>query len=176
MKYISSDTNIWIDFYSIQRLELPFRLDYTFLMSKEVLERELHSPVDLLEKLIEAGLKQIEIDEKEYFLAIEYRSKYHRLSIADAVSLAIAKNRSIILLSGDGALRKAAQTEGVPIKGTIWLFDELLSSKLISSEEYLDAMLDLKKQQEYGRRLPIKELDIRIQHLKSLKVNTKTEN
>lgn len=93
------------------------------------------------------------------------------VSIADTGALAIAKNRSIILLSGDGALRKAAQDEGVPIKGIIWLFDELLSSKLISEEEYLDAMSDLK----YGRRLPIKELDIRIQRLKSLILCTKTE-
>ena len=166
MQYISSDTNIWIDFQAIQRLEMPFRLDYTFLMSKEVLARELRSPVDLPDKLLAAGLQQVEIDENEYWQAIEFRLKYHRLSEADAVALAIAKNRSITLLSGDGALRKAAQAEGVPIRGTIWVFDELLSSELISEEEYVQAMLDLKSQQENGRRLPIRELDMRIQRFK----------
>ena len=163
MQYISSDTNIWIDFQAIQRLEMPFLLDYTFLMSSEVLARELRSPADFPEKLLSAGLQQTEISEEEYWLAMEFRAKYHRLSEADAVALAIAKNRSITLLSGDGALRKAAQTEGVPIKGTIWVFDELLNSALVSDNEYLQAMLDLKAQQDKGRRLPIKEIEARIQ-------------
>lgn len=166
MQYISSDTNIWIDFLAIQRLEMPFRLDYTFLMSSEVLARELRSPANLPEQLVQAGLQQTEISEAEYWLVFELRIKYHRLSEADAVALAIAKNRSITLLSGDGALRKAAQAEGVPIKGTIWVFDELLDSALISEEEYLQAMIDLKAQQDKGRRLPIKELDARIQRFK----------
>lgn len=163
MQYISSDTNIWIDFLSIKRLELPFRLEYTFLMSKEVLLRELRSPVDLPEKLLVAGLQQVELDEAEYWLAMTYRSRYHRLSEADAVALAIAKNRAITLLSGDGALRKAAQTEDVPVRGTIWIFDELLQNKCISEEEYVQAMQDLKIQQTHGRRLPISEIDLRIQ-------------
>lgn len=166
MQYISSDTNIWIDFLAIQRLEMPFRLDYTFLMSREVLDRELRSPADLPEQLVQAGLQQTDITEDEYWLAIEFRRRYHRISEADAVALAIAKNRSITLLSGDGALRKAAQAEEVPIKGTIWVFDELLGSALISEEEYLQAMIELKDQQDKGRRLPIKELDARIQRYK----------
>lgn len=166
MQYISSDTNIWIDFLAIQRLEMPFRLDYTFLMSSEILARELCSPANLPEQLVQAGLQQTEISEAEYWLVFELRIKYHRLSEADAVALAIAKNRSITLLSGDGALRKTAQAEGVPIKGTIWVFDELLDSALISEEEYLQAMIDLKAQQDKGRRLPIKELDARIQRFK----------
>ncbi len=163
MQYISSDTNIWIDFLSIQRLELPFRLAYTFLMSKEVLARELRSPVDLPERLLAAGLEQVELDGPDYWLAMTYRSQYPRLSEADAVALAIAKNRAITLLSGDGALRKAAQKEGVPVRGTIWICDELLQNKCISEEVYVQILLDLKAQQNRGRRLPINEIEMRIQ-------------
>ena len=163
MQYISSDTNIWIDFQTIQRLEMPFLLDYTFLMSSEVMARELLSPKDLPEKLLAAGLQQTDINEDEYWLAIDLRLKYRKLSEADAVALAIAKNRSITLLSGDGALRKAAKAEGVPVKGTIWIFDELLASSLISEEEYVQAMLDLQAQQGNGIRLPAKDLETRIQ-------------
>lgn len=54
MEYVSSDTNVWIDFCIIDRSELPFCLH-------------------------------------------------------DRIALAIAKERDIILLTGDGELRKAPQ-------------------------------------------------------------------
>lgn len=44
MQYISSDTNIWLDFMIINRLELPFRLPYIYLMNSEAMEDELLNP------------------------------------------------------------------------------------------------------------------------------------
>lgn len=41
MQYISSDTNVWIDFVTIQKTEMPFRLPYTYIMSKDAVEDEL---------------------------------------------------------------------------------------------------------------------------------------
>ncbi len=35
--YISSDTNVWIDFSVIGRIELPFRLPYTYMMNSDAL-------------------------------------------------------------------------------------------------------------------------------------------
>ena len=32
MEYISSDTNVWIDFNIISRMNLPFLLPYTYIM------------------------------------------------------------------------------------------------------------------------------------------------
>jgi len=43
MTYISSDTNIWIDFMTIEKLELPFRIPYTFLMYE--LPREIATAI-----------------------------------------------------------------------------------------------------------------------------------
>ena len=63
MQYISSDTNVWIDFALIHRLDLPFRLGFTYCMSSD----------------------------------------------------AITKNRGFILLSGDGALRRAARKENIEV-------------------------------------------------------------
>jgi len=42
------------------------------------------------------------------FLAEEYGRKYKKLSIYDRIALTIAKNRHILLLTGDLNLRKAA--------------------------------------------------------------------
>lgn len=41
MEYISSDTNIWIDFAIIEKLELPFKLPYIYLMDNDAIEDEL---------------------------------------------------------------------------------------------------------------------------------------
>lgn len=32
MEYVSSDTNVWLDFAVINRLEIPFRLPYTYIL------------------------------------------------------------------------------------------------------------------------------------------------
>ena len=51
MEYISSDTNVWLDFVVIGRLELPFRLPYIYLMNQEAAEDELLNPPGLGEDL-----------------------------------------------------------------------------------------------------------------------------
>lgn len=79
------------------------------------------------------------------------------------ISVAIAKCRGIILLTGDGPLRRAAQSEGVNVMGTIGVLDQLYGGTYIETEEYLEC---LKRLQHYngGRvRLPAKELEKRVE-------------
>lgn len=57
MEYISSDTNVWLDFVTIDRLDYPFRLPYTYLMNNDAIEDELLSPPGLGEKLRGLGLQ-----------------------------------------------------------------------------------------------------------------------
>ena len=44
MEFISSDTNVWVDFASIDRLALPFKLPYVYLMYEEAISNELLQP------------------------------------------------------------------------------------------------------------------------------------
>lgn len=41
--YISSDTNIWIDFKTINAMSLPFRLQCDYIMSNDAIQDELLS-------------------------------------------------------------------------------------------------------------------------------------
>ena len=43
MEYISSDTNIWIDFNTVDSLDVPFMLreDFTYIMSSDTVNDEL---------------------------------------------------------------------------------------------------------------------------------------
>lgn len=84
-------------------------------MDKDAIEDELLSPTNLKNDLIYFGLKQIEIDINELLLAEEYGKKYRKLSRYDRIALAIAKNRKIILLTGDKRLRNAAKEELVEV-------------------------------------------------------------
>lgn len=162
MEYISSDTNVWLDFVMIGQLELPFRLPYTYLMSEDAVHDELLSPPGMGESLLQLGLVEVELTEEEFFLAEDYMTRFVKPSIYDCVALAVAKCRGIVLLTGDGPLRKAAQSEGVTVIGTIGILDQLYNGDYIVREEYLEC---LKRLQHYNGgkvRLPAGELEKRI--------------
>lgn len=51
MEYISSDTNVWIDFNTISKLQIPFLLDCTYIMFRDAIEDEIRSPKELKKEL-----------------------------------------------------------------------------------------------------------------------------
>lgn len=164
MELLSSDTNIWIDFVLTGSLEEPFLLreKYTYLMSADALRDEVLSPPELSDRLLELGVKAVEIDEAEYRFANDYVQKYKRLSVYDSIAMSIAKSRRIILLSGDGVLRNAGKSEGLEVHGTLWVLDELLCSGNISTERYREILMSMKFYAGGRIRLPVGEIDKRL--------------
>lgn len=162
MEYISSDTNIWIDFETINRLELPFRLPYVYLMDEEAIEDEILNPPDLGKDLIRLGLQKTRLTEEEFFLAEEMVEKYAKPSLYDCIALAIAKVRGITLLTGDGPLRKAAALEGVRVIGTIGILDQLLEGQYITPDDYNNCIAALLEFNGRKVRLPENELRKRL--------------
>lgn len=170
MEYISSDTNVWLDFMIMNRLEYPFRLSYTYLMNVDAIDDELLSPKGLNNELIDLGLQGTEMSFEEFVLAEEYMRRYSKPSKYDCIALAIAKNRNIILLTGDGALRRAALSEGVKVMGTLGILDLLYTEFLINNEEYLYCLKELLKNNGAKVRLPKQELEVRIKKLEDFMV------
>ena len=76
MEFISSDTNVWVDFATIQKLEIPFKLPYTYIMNEDAIESELIYPEEIRENLVRLGLQAVELSEEEFYLAEEYNAKY----------------------------------------------------------------------------------------------------
>ena len=166
MEYISSDTNVWIDFKIINRLNLPFLLPYTYIMYEESVNSELISPLNFRNDLLNLGLKSVDITIDEFLLADLWGNIYPKLSIQDRIALAIAKKRNIILLTGDLALRKAALKENVQIIGTLGILDKLYNNTYITSKEYKYCLAELLKHNGGIVRLPKDELIKRINNLK----------
>lgn len=165
MEYISSDTNVWVDFATINQLSLPFLLPYIFLMNEDAVENELLSPKGLKKQLLDFGLVSVELTEEEFYLAEEYNHKYVRPSLYDCVALAIAKVRGITLMSGDGPLRKAAEQEDVRVIGTIGILDELYCGEYIDAQQYTYCLTEFKKHNGQKVRLPEKEIQRRLERL-----------
>lgn len=168
MEYVSSDTNVWVDFFVIDGLSLPFQLPYQYIMCRDAMEDELLTP-GFQAALVDCGLVGVDLTEEEFYLAEDYGPRYPKLSIYDRIALAIAKCRQIILLTGDLALRKAAQAEGVSILGTIGILDQLYEGRYIKEEKYLACLLDLQRHNGAQVRLPKRELQLRIQRLEKIK-------
>ena len=165
MEYISSDTNVWLDFATINRLEIPFKLPYTYIMNEDAITDELLSPKELRDNLVGLGLQAVELSEEEFYLAEEYNAKYTKPSLYDCVALAIAKVRGITLMTGDGPLRKAAEQEGVAVVGTIGVLDRLYEGEYIEREEYVNCLKALLENNGQKVRLPEKELQKRVDNV-----------
>ena len=136
LQSVSSDTNLWLDFEAVNHLELPFLLDITYLMSRTAITEELIEPSDIADRLYAYGLQSVDLCIEEFEMMRHFRMLYPRLSQHDAASLAIAKTRSIPLITGDKPLRNAARNEGVPCIGTLWVLDCLFEKDCIHAELY----------------------------------------
>lgn len=165
MEYICSDTNFWLDFSAVGRTHLPFRLAYTFIMNRDAIEDEILSPEGLGRELLALGLQPVEITIEEFLYAEELGRTYKQLSRYDRIALSIARNRNIILLTGDKVLRKAAMAEGVSLMGSVGILDLLWKERKIEKEEYRSCLTAWLNPQEYGRRLPKNELQERLHNL-----------
>ena len=143
MQLICSDTNIWIDFQNLNRIDWPFLLDYTYIMSRLALDDEVLTPIDQAPRLLQKGLLAVDLSDDELDLYMSLAGKYRRLSTYDAIALSIAKSRSIVLLTGDKALRNAAEAEHVIAHGLLWLTDQLIDQQLISPEDHRICMQSL---------------------------------
>lgn len=117
--------------------------------------------------MLEAGLVGVDITIEEFSLADSWENIYPKLSIQDRIALAIAKQKNIVLLPGDMALRKAATKEGVSIMGTLGVLGRLYEGSYITSDEYEYCLSGFLRRNGEVVRLPNSELKKRLARLKS---------
>lgn len=129
-------------------------------MFRETLRDEVLNPPHLSDTLEQLGLVGVHLTTEEFVYADMIYDKYVKLSTPDRIALAIAYNRKITLLTGDKALRNAAEKEGVKVLGTIGLLDLMLDQDCIDDAEYQSCLREFLNHPE--RRLPQKELQKRI--------------
>ncbi|MGG2398416.1 PIN domain-containing protein [Pseudomonas sp. SH1-B] len=148
MQLLISDANILIDLEEGELLELLFQLPYQFSVPDILFAEELEAQHAYLPDM---GLLLGELESQAMVYAFELIQRVNGPSRNDCFALALAKQQSCPLLSGDQALRRVAAAEAVVVMGTIWLVEEMIHHDLISIERARNAYLRMRAN---ARRLP----------------------
>ena len=162
MRLLISDANILIDMEAGALLETLFRLPMQFgipdLLYYEEIEEE--SP-----DLDDMGLLIMEVSGDFVKYAEQLPSKYNHTLPAkngpkpshnDYLALALAKQESCTLLTGDANLRVVASKEQITVMGTIGLLCAMIENQLLSVD---DAFKALDRMKDGKRRLPWPEAE-----------------
>ena len=138
MHVLVSDTSVLIDLERGSLLEASFHLPFRFAVPDLLYERELKDWRG--DELTRLGLAVEGLDGDGVSRALAYRQRVQALSLPDCFALALAQTRSWVLLSGDRALRRLAEDEGVECHGVLWLLDEMQAAAVVSVRELYDGL------------------------------------
>ena len=148
MQLLISDANILIDMEEGELINQMFQLSYQFSIPDILFDEELEEEHS---HLLDLGLHINELSGETMVYAMELIPRYSNASRNDCFALALARQENCPLLTGDRALRVAAETESVVVKGTLWLVNLLVRQGLINVQQARDSY---KKMKDSGRRLP----------------------
>lgn len=168
MRIVINDANILIDIAKLDLLEAFSNLNfdlYTTDFVYEELNEIQKSPISTL--LIKDHLTIIETEDIQDFQNITtLLENSNGLSFEDCSVWYYSSKMSGTLLTGDGKLRKLASEDGVEVRGVLFIFDELINQNLLSYNDAVDKMKQLKL---LNNRLPKNEIDKRIESWTLLK-------
>lgn len=158
------DANVIIDLANSELLikvvkELKYKFCITDLVLTEITEPL--NAITAMNNLIDEGLIEIISFNPDDIVGImSLDQNYPSLSIQDSSCLFYGIKRNALILTGDKALRKASAKEGVKVKGTLGLLDDLVLNQIITKTE---AHVALTKIVTLNQRLPKKECDKRFE-------------
>ena len=148
MQLLISDANILIDLEEGELIKEMFQLPFSFSIPDILFEEEMAGEHGYLPDL---GLKLEELSGEVMASAEALIQKYTNPSRHDCFALALAKDKECPLLTGDKALRKAAETEAIMVNGTLWVVEQLIHQQLITPDQARQAYQRMKNS---ARRLP----------------------
>lgn len=169
MRLLVSDANILIDMEAGALMKTLFQLPMQFGIPDLLYYEEIEEGSPELEQL---GLQLMEVKGEFVKYAAQLPSQYNSTLSAkngakpshnDYLALALAKQESCTLLTGDANLRIVADKESVSVMGTIGLLCAMVTNQLLTVDEALKALIKMK---EGKRRLPWLEAEKRLDALR----------
>lgn len=155
------DTNVLIDLHRGEILGQFFSLPHRFIAPDVIIE-ELEDPDGGL--LIGYGLQQGELSGDGVMEVMALAAHHRNIALNDLFALVLAASTGLTLLTGDGRLRSLAAKHNVPVRGTLWVLDEMIAGNKLKTVE---ARRALTKMLENGSRLPIAECQVRLRQWES---------
>lgn len=148
MLLLISDANILMDVEVGDLVAPMFSLGYQFVVPDVLYYEELE---EHHAHLLDMGLQTRTLSSKSVERVQALSQTYARPGRNDLFALALAEVEKCPLLTGDAALRQAAETEQIEVKGTVWLISEMVREQRITVTV---ARAALHKMRVNGRRLP----------------------
>lgn len=153
MRVIVNDANILIDLLRLDLIQVFCSLDKHKLVTTDFVFQELlDEQKDILNTYINNGsFTIIESTDQDVTDILTLYTSTKGLSFEDCSVWFHAKKCEGILLTGDAKLRKQSTSDGVEVRGILFIFDELLISELITFELAIEKLQEL---YAFNNRLP----------------------
>jgi len=148
MLLLISDANILMDIEVGDLVAPMFSLSYQFVVPDVLYYEELE---EQHAHLLDMGLQTRTLSPESVKRVQTLSQIYVKPGRNDLFALALAEVEQCPLLTGDAALRQAAETEQIEVKGTVWLISEMVREQRITIPV---ARAALQKMRINGRRLP----------------------
>ncbi|MEN6520082.1 MAG: hypothetical protein ABFD46_02890 [Armatimonadota bacterium] len=128
---------MWFDFDEAQILGQLFRLDHQYIVTDRI-EKELKSlNVPMLKKF---GFQSRELTGELITELVKLRARYTGPGIADLSALVLARGYSYPLYTRDSLLQEAANLEGVVVRESHTLLEEMIDEGILKRAEAADAL------------------------------------
>lgn len=165
MKIAIQDANILIDLELSGLLDLWFQLEYETITTDLIIGQLRRGGHNEAISYVQAGKLQSFVCNRSFMQrTVELmHSIGSGPDIADCSVLLLAQEKDALLLTGDGKLRSTAVKSFVEVHGTLWIFDQLVSSKLLPPQT---AAIKLSSLLEKERYLPSPACEARIKQWK----------
>lgn len=151
-----TDANVWIDLYEGSLLASAFALPDEWATTDLVLAETKRPDADVLRGL---GLAVVGLGPEALEEVVALSGTYAGPTPQDLSALLVAKTEGAVLLTGDRALREAAEAEGVEVHGTLWVLDRMVKLGVVTPA---DAAAGLRAMAASDRRLPRAEVAKRL--------------
>ena len=164
-KIIITDTNIITDLNNANILDEFVKIDNVYM--SDIVKNDEINPKTCDEKIIKK-IKTISVTFNNKLETNNLSQTVSKLSTCDLINFVIAKNNDYILVTGDDALKKFAERNGVIVFRTLKLIKLMIDNGIISCEKALEACILLKS--AANTRIPKELIDTFIKDLEKVKI------
>lgn len=149
------DACVIIDLYRGRILRECLHSSFTFETTDFVVKTELIVPDGSY--VVRLGLRERQLPGDRVSQILDLRSQHVELSAPDASLIVLSLMHNSILLTKNKHLIIAAEEQGVPTSGTLWLMDQFVESGSLGAETALRAEIRMSLE---ARLLDSEELSI----------------
>lgn len=159
MRVAVTDANIFIDIVYLKIHTGLFKIGYEIYTTQYVLNELDEEQVLQLQDLIKDNVLIVyPFTEQELTELDEFFIK-RGLSYTDHSVLFIATKMNAVIISGDSLIRTTCQQKKWEVHGILWLLDECINCKYLTSKEASEKLSDL---MIFNKRLPAKDCELRL--------------